>query len=524
MKFGSIIWLESSVKTKISQKVIEDLNLEGVYERLLSNDEILFSLCQDLETIRFRQEILEDLLEQEGLVEDLVKSLETFSELKPLYYGKTQKDPNLYRIIDIMIIIEKSIMALEEMKQMLDYYPLKSIGLKTLKENIYLIADSKEFRNMQKDLKEIRYIFNTIRSAELSVSMSSGLRPVYAQITSLDEFKYRYPKAFRKVSDALASNTEFLGQRLSNYIPVFKVGRLNYDLIEEIEFALEEHKPLLTKFIETYERIDVRPFISLLDEFEFYKASTLLFKKIKQKELPLTKPTFCEDSKEFKMDIKDLYNINLALQMDSQEREIIVLNDVLFDENNRAIIITGANRGGKTTFTQAIGQIQLLAQLGLFVPAKNAKLSLVDTMITHFQISEKDTYEIGKFGKECSMFVEGFHEATSHSLYLLNESFTGTSHLESLSIATQGCKALLRYNIPFIFNTHLHELYEELLMEVQDKEGVIQSLVTQMNENGSVYKLIPHLPYGKSYARQIASKYGVTFEQLIGGEFNETGN
>jgi hypothetical protein len=58
---------------------------------------------------------------------------------------------------------------------------------------------------------------------------------------------------------------------------------------------------------------------------------------------------------------------------------------------------------------------------------------------------------------------------------------------------------------------------------VKGKEQIV-SLVTEMNDDISSYKLIERLPLGKSYARKIAYKYGVTYEQLVGGETNETRN
>lgn len=526
MDFKSIIWLESSKKTMISKKVIKDLNLEKVYERLLTNDEILYSLCEDMDTIVFRQDILDDFMSCDGLIQDVVDSLETFYELKPLYYEKQYEKSKLYRIIDILIVMEKSMHALDSIRQIFKSYPIKSEGLVALSNNLTQVWESDEYKKMRKDLQEIKYIFSSIKSAVLSVNMNSGLRPIFAQITSIDNHKYKYPKAFRKVSDVLKANPEFLGQRLATYVPVFKVNRLNYDLLEEIEFSLEEHKSMLQKFVQTYHKIEIAPFIQLRDEIEFYKASVFLFNRIKNNGLHFSKPSIIEDKNgDYQLDAKGIYNINLAMVYDDETIiDKIILNDVKINKQRNATIITGANRGGKTTFTQAIGHIQLFAQLGLFVPAKEVKLKLVDQIITHFPVAEKDTYETGKFGKECEVFVEGFKKATKNSLFLLNESFTGTSHLESLNIATQGCLALIHNQVPFVFNTHLHELYYDLTQSQDVKVDQIVSLTTQMENDESVYKLIESPPLGKSFARKIAFKYGVTFEQLVGGEVHETRN
>jgi len=522
MEFNSIIWLEGSKKSKIDKSVIENLNLLNVYKRLIQNEDILYSLCMDKETIEYRQDIIEDFLKNDRLIDELCESLQTFYELKPLYVKEHYSASKLYRIIDILIVIERSVQALEELKQILSYYEIKSKGLVKLKEGVLSQTKSASFKNMKKDLKAIKYVFSGIKSAELSVNMSPGMRPIFAQVTKVNDHKHRYPKAFRHVSDVLSNGPKFLGQHLSSYIPVFRVGKLNYNLIEEIEYALDEHKEMLTSFIDTYRRVDIEPFVNLLDEIEFYKASVELFQTVTQQGLPLSKPEISV-AEHVHIEAKGFYNLNLAMLEDTEEA--VILNDFLMNEDRKGFVITGANRGGKTTFTQAVGQIQLLSQLGLLVPAKYARVTMVDTIITHFPVGEKDTYETGKFGKECELFVQGFQKASQHSLYLLNESFSGTSHLESLNIAVQGCMALVKQKIPFLFNTHLHELYEELLKNVdQADQKAIISLVTKMEGEDSSYELVEHLPFGLSYARKIALKYGVTYDQLMGGGKVETRN
>ncbi len=84
----------------------------------------------------------------------------------------------LYRIIDILIVMEKSIAALDDIFQILHYYKVESQGLKVLHESVIKSIQTKEFKEMKKDLKEIRYVFKSIKSATLSVNMSTGLRPV----------------------------------------------------------------------------------------------------------------------------------------------------------------------------------------------------------------------------------------------------------------------------------------------------------------------------------------------------------
>lgn len=320
MDFGSILWLEDSLKIPISQQVIKDLNLVNVYDKLLSNEDILYHLIQDRETLTYRQEIMEDFMSIDGLTEDLVDCLVEFENLKPLFIHEKHQYFNIYRLIDLLIIIEKSVKVLDELNQTLYYYKVSSHGLRKLKSNVESIINAGNFKEMKQDLKSIKYIFSTIRSATLSVNMNVGMRPVFAQVTSLDEHRFRYPKAFRKVSDVLRMEPMFLGQLLSSYAPVFKVNKLNYDLMEEIEFALRDHQNQLKTFVTKYEQIDVEPFIRLLDEIRFYEASVGLFKKIEAGGLPFTRPEFDFENESFSMDVEGFYNLNLAVFNDEHEK------------------------------------------------------------------------------------------------------------------------------------------------------------------------------------------------------------
>jgi DNA mismatch repair ATPase MutS len=64
------------------------------------------------------------------------------------------------------------------------------------------------------------------------------------------------------------------------------------------------------------------------------------------------------------------------------------------------VILTGPNQGGKTTYMQAIGLAQVMAQSGLFVPGRRARISPVDGIHTHFPVEERVGLGLGRFGDE----------------------------------------------------------------------------------------------------------------------------
>jgi DNA mismatch repair ATPase MutS len=222
------------------------------------------------------------------------------------------------------------------------------------------------------------------------------------------------------------------------------------------------------------------------------------------------------------------YNLNLALHTLKQRAAPddgvaggIVTNDVDMDDAGRVLLLTGPNRGGKTTYTQMVGLCQILAQAGLWVPAEQARISPVDGIFTHYPLEESLATATGRFGDEAQRLSHIFMAATRHSLILFNESLSSTSPGESLYIAQDIVRILRRMGTRAIFGTHLHELaagVDELNASTAG-ESQIASLVASRIEAGEdghrrSYKIVPGHPIGRSYAREIAAQYGISYDQL----------
>jgi DNA mismatch repair ATPase MutS len=129
------------------------------------------------------------------------------------------------------------------------------------------------------------------------------------------------------------------------------------------------------------------------------------------------------------------------------------------------IIITGANRGGKSTLLRSIGLAQLMMQCGSFVPGSSFRSDVCTGIFTHFKREEDHTMSSGKFDEELHRMSEIVDHLTPHSMVLFNESFAATNEREGSEISRQIVSALLERGIRVIFVTHLYEfsrgLYEK---------------------------------------------------------------
>lgn len=521
--FNSLVSLESSTYKELKWQTIKDLNLAEAFEVLEELSEhqetVIFNLCQDRATIEYRQAIMRDFMMMPQMLEELNEHLMRFGQFRHQVDNELDKASRLYYLIELLKVVEASVLCLEDLYQTLCYYKITSEGLLRLKASVERLMDQKNFKKMKGDMKQIRYIFSGIKSVEVSINMNTGMRPYEAQVTEVNEHKYRYPKAFRKVSDALDRTDEFLGHRIRNYIPVFPVEQLHMDLLEEIEFALREHHETIRLFLESYKKVDSAPFIRLQEEVSFYMASLRMVHFMEEEKLPLCWPHILSLG-DRKMSIRDGYNLKLAKELSEEGTcDQLVTNDLEMDDSNRLMILTGSNRGGKTTFTQMVGQIQVLTQLGLPIPASEASISMVDHIMTDFPLLETESVDHGRFGRNCLAFKDAYKGLTAKSLILMNESFSGTSHLESLQVADEVVRALKTKGARVIYNTHLHELGAKTdeYNRAIDNDCVCNSYVVGDITSDQIYKISLAPPRGYSQAMEIARSFGVTYDQLVSG-------
>ena len=141
---------------------------------------------------------------------------------------------------------------------------------------------------------------------------------------------------------------------------------------------------------------------------------------------------------------------------------VFVPNDTLLDgDKNRCAIITGPNMAGKSTYMRQTALITLLAQIGSFVPAKSARISVVDAIFTRVGASDDLSAGQSTFMVEMNEVSNILKNATAHSLIILDEIGRGTSTFDGMSIA----RAVLEYVVKkksigakTLFATHYHEL------------------------------------------------------------------
>jgi hypothetical protein len=165
-----------------------------------------------------------------------------------------------------------------------------------------------------------------------------------------------------------------------------------------------------------------------------------------------------------------------------------------------AVVVTGANNGGKSTYLRSLGQAQVLMQAGFTVPAEQAELPVVDGVHTHFRRGEDRTMTSGKLAEEMERMSAILDRVRPNAMVLFNESFATTYELEGTRIATNVVRALNDSGVSVIYVTHMYELVRWF---ADDVPGATV-LVAQRRDDGSrTFRVLPGAASRTSHALEL---------------------
>ena len=185
-----------------------------------------------------------------------------------------------------------------------------------------------------------------------------------------------------------------------------------------------------------------------------------------------------------------------------------VANDIHMDEEERILLITGPNMGGKSTYMRQTALIVIMAQMGCFVPAKSCLMPLFDQIFTRIGASDDILSGQSTFMVEMNEANHALQEATPRSLILFDEIGRGTSTYDGMALA----QAMIEYiaacvHAKTIFSTHYHEL-----TSLADSIGCVRNVHVVVKEDNDevtfLYK-VKDGPAGHSYGINVARLAGL---------------
>jgi len=269
-------------------------------------------------------------------------------------------------------------------------------------------------------------------------------------------------------------------------------------------------KELYAKFIEDLmyyieELQKVSKFIAELDVF-----TNLAYVSMKNN---YAKPSFIPDS-HTGTSFKLVDSRNPIVEVNTEN---FITNSIELGKEKNFVILTGPNMGGKSTFIRQIALIQIMAQIGCFVPCANAELTIKDKIFARIGASDDIATGRSTFMVEMSEVSYILRSATEKSLIVLDEVGRGTGTLEGIALAESICLYISnRIRADTVFATHYHEL-----RELEGKYPYFINYKVDVEEQGKNVYFLHSISRGyqkKSYGIHIAKLAGFPKEIIVKAE------
>lgn len=476
-----------------------------------------YYLTTDIETILYRQEVFQDLLSCENIYTAFVSAVEqlhAINELHKLREGHGNYESDLYTIKEVELYVDFIHGLYESLNAC---YP--SIGSRGIQKLYAIVSDiykSDAFVALREGVSRLSMSVKDIKSVTIGINLDAALSPYESGLLAVHDSYFHSGDLISRFMRMEVKKDEMMtlaplavsGKKLSAAEKSIADEALQRALNKFVGDGFRNWR----KMLHQYFSMNTTPFLALEPELQFLIAGTNMIRKLKEQGLPFCSPEACPmEEKRFKA--TGLYNPALA---ESVGRKV-VCNDFSFDENGMLYILTGPNRGGKSVLLHSVGIAQLMFQLGLPVAAKQIEISPVDHIFTHFPSGAGSTVGKGRFGEECLRLKKMLQHITPHSMILMDETFSGTDSYEASSIAEEVMTALSIIGCRGIFATHLHQICQ-FVPDINAQERMrskVDYLVAEMVDEQCTFRVMRRNPDGKSYARNIAERYGLSLDEIL---------
>ena len=500
--YGSLLWVLDECKTSMGTRLLK---------RFINNPLL------NIEKIRKRQEDVQYFIDNILIREDLREKLENIYDLERLLGKITFGSENGKDLTALKKTIKS---AVEIMKILGNTDFFKDIDANILFECYKIIDDSinedapfsvreggiiKSGYNAELD--EIRNIMNSGKDFLLDIEQrereATGIRNMKIKFNKVFGYFIEITKAnldmvpehyIRK--QTLSNSERYITPELKKYEDTIinskaKIEDLEYHLFKEISGKLKEHRKILSELAERLAYIDV---------MVSFAVSAI--------ENDYAKP---EMNEEYSFEIEGGRHPVVEKLIG---RTDYVSNDTVFTEKESFVVLTGPNMSGKSTYMKQIALISIMAQIGSFVPAKKANLSVIDKYLTRIGASDDILTGQSTFMVEMSEVSNILNNATEKSLIILDEVGRGTSTTDGVSIAT----AISMYihdkiGAKTVFATHYHEL-----TDLENKFAHIVNYRIEVDEKQGKVMFLRNIVKGgadKSYGIEVAKLAGLPKEILI---------
>nr|WP_318037462.1 DNA mismatch repair protein MutS [uncultured Faecalibacillus sp.] len=452
-KYGSLFWLLDMTKSAMGARLLKNyidrplLKKEAIEERL----DIVEIFTQQFIQRESIKEILKEIYDLERLssriafgninardLKWIASSLKVLPELKQQLYSFNEPltDQLANQIIDLShitklidgAIIENPPLTIKEGNIIKDHFNEELDELRYLRDHgKQWLVDFEQKEREKTGIKNLKVGYNRVFGYYIEVTKGS------LDLVK-DEFEYTRKQSLSNAERFITPELKDMESKILSAQD--KIQKLEYVLFTQVRNEIKKEVHLIQDVSKIIARVDVYQSLAMLASENSYVRPVFNNQKI--------------------MDIKEGRHGVIEKVMGHGK---YVPNDVSIDENSPVVLITGPNMGGKSTYMRQVALIVIMAQIGSFVPAKYANLTIFDQIFTRIGASDDLISGQSTFMVEMLEANNALRFASEKSLILFDEIGRGTATFDGMAIA----QAMIEYiaseiHCMTLFSTHYHEL------------------------------------------------------------------
>jgi len=478
-----------------------DLNLGPVVEAITAGrgeydlEPFFRARLGDLDAIAYRQEAMRDM-EDRTLrlsVASFAERMRTMRE-RLAVAGKSRYELEKRRWH--LAAAEAYTEAVERLVHDLTEIDLSSRALRGFRDDLSACARSVSFRTLADEARSVVAALEAIRYCMLI----HGDRVTVLPYDGENDYSAAVEETFRKFRQGAVKDyrRQFKDASGMNHVDAevaYRVALLNPDTFGALARFCGRHADFVDPAIASFDR-----------EVQFYAATLEFADRLRETGLPFCIPEISDRRKD--VFARGTFDVALATKR-VREGATVVTNDFFLQGDERILVVTGPNQGGKTTLARTFGQTHYLASLGCPVPGTQARLFLYDRLFTHFEREEDITNLRGKLEDDLVRIRGILGHATPESVVIINEIFSSTTLEDALFLGREVLARLVGLDLLCVFVTFLDEL-----SALGEKTVSMVAAVDARDPARRTFKVERQPADGLAYALAIAEKHRVTYRDL----------
>lgn len=523
-------------KEKSEPRFFTDLNLDQIVNRIMGMRKdydlrrYFYCLPESVSVAKQRVEVLK-VLKQETVLNGFLYYSDKMRQSR-FYWGKFGlAKTTIQKQRYLLDCGYEYVQAVERLKEVMRTNTLNSVLLEAFGGELDAYVESEWFQEFSRRTKMLAKSFSDMRvrvrleGDKLRISMEEKLGEKSEDMGNGESVCRKnghkgdiggYSERLKK----LFPENEDMKDTVDNpFIEEEDIGELELLILEMLQKNKEEVFVELYRYYDNYktpESILQQGLLIFERQLQVYIAFYLFFEK-QGVEYPMAFPEFLEtqSSGMCGMEVCSGYDLALYLKRYTSEYQI-VCNDIKYNADEKFMVVTGPNQGGKTTYARSIGQIVYFSLMGFMAPCISVKLPFFNGILTHFSVEESMETGRGKLKEELVRLEPMMKGDDRGCFVVINELFTTAATGDAYVMGKNVMEYFMDMDFMGIYVTHIQELADE--QQIGSEKNHIVSLVACVDEKNPrlrTYQIKRRKAEGIGYAYGLVEKYKLTYPEMV---------